>query len=146
MNYYNNLLIELFENEINNSDLSIFNETNNIFFQNLQQKFFFNGSKIDWLKTKNHCYLIPNSHHDIALEKLNFFKKIFVKHNLNISFLYSGDGEIDYVLKINRALPDDKLLELFEIPQHHYFTALDSAWCLCLSFEDDMDFAFSLVD
>lgn len=140
MSYYDEIIEDLFVSEINNASMTVFSKDNRTFFQCLQEKFPYGSSKINWGKTKGYKYLssVSKKNKDILA-----YENFFNENILDFVFLYSGDGEIDCVFKGTKDAFRHKLNDLLEIPQHHYFVALDYSWCLCFTFEGDADFAFS---
>lgn len=110
----------------------------------IEQKFEFNGSKIDWLQTTKHYHKELNSESLLGDASL-FIAELKEKYlNKNVRVMYIGDSltEFGYQFEIRNI---EKIIACFlDIPQHHYFIPLEGDWCLCISFENDIDFGFSL--
>lgn len=110
----------------------------------IEQKFEFDGSKIDWLKTNKH-YSKESNNESLLTDASLFITELKDKYlKDNVQVMYVGDSltEFGYQFEMKDI---KKILEYFlEIPQHHYFIPLEGDWCLCISYENYLDFGFSL--
>lgn len=109
----------------------------------MEQKFEFNGSKIDWLKTTKH-YSKKSSNESLLTDAYLFITELKKNLKSNAHVIYIGDNltEFGYQFEIKDI---EKILVYFlDIPQHHYFIPLEGDWCLCISYENYLDFGFSL--
>jgi len=113
----------------------------------IEASFVFSGSKIDWNKTQGHrqYYLgrdCPNEFNAITdfIRAFNIDKTIEASDSL----VYINDSSIDFAVKLKPAQFYPFLqLALNNIPQHHYFFAQKEKWCLVISMEGDVDFAYA---
>lgn len=60
--------------------------------------------------------------------------------------IYIGDGVTDLVYILD-LINLSKVLPIFlNIPQHHYILSVDCRWCICATFENDLDFGISILN
>ncbi|EKF33716.1 hypothetical protein [Bacillus xiamenensis] len=120
------------------------NKDPEIYLDLLEQKFEFDGSKIDWLQTKNH-YSMNSNNESLLPDALLFITELKEKYlDNNLQVIYIGDNltEFGYQFELKHI---EKLLAYFlDVPQHHYFISLEGDWCMCISYENYLDFGFSL--
>ncbi|WP_342515118.1 rhs-associated protein [Sporosarcina sp. FSL K6-1522] len=110
----------------------------------IERKFEFNGSKIDWLQTNKH-YSKESNNESLLTDTSLFIAKLKEKYlNNNVRVIYIGDNltESGYQFEIKDI--EQILVYLLDIPQHHYFLSIEGDWCLCISYENYLDFGFSL--
>lgn len=112
----------------------------------LSDMFEWAGSKIDWDKTISHSY-----------QKLTNDKRFWP--SLVIAFInrhyrfcdseeifYINDSSLDFALKISAEQFNHTLTLLTDqVPQHHYFFAPKTKWCLSITSEGYVDFGFSNI-
>ncbi|WLR42517.1 rhs-associated protein [Bacillus carboniphilus] len=114
------------------------------FINLIEQNFEFSGSQIDWFKTDNH-YSKESNNKSLLSDARLFIAELKEKYmNNNIPLMYIGDNltEFGYQFEIKDI---EKILVFFlDIPQHHYFIPLEGDWCLGISYENYLDFGFSL--
>lgn len=143
MSIYDDELVEnLVLNELNKCIKVIKNPET--YLNLIEQKFEFDGSKIDWLKTTKH-YGKKSNNESVLTDAGLFITELKEKNlNNNVRIMYIGDSltEFGYQFEIKDI---EKILVYFlDIPQHHYFIPLEGDWCLCISYENYLDFGFSL--
>ena len=109
----------------------------------IEEKFEFNGSQIDWLKTKNH-FSIESNNESLLTDASLFISELKEKYlNNSVEIMYIGDGLTEFGYQFESKDIEQILVYLLEVPQHHYFIPLDGDWCFCVSFENYLDFGFS---
>jgi hypothetical protein len=99
-----------------------------------------NGSKIDWKRVSG---AIKSSEEDesVQIERfVEFFDEMRSRFDLAGPVLYVGDSATDFALEGTVEAIRRVLLELVEIPQHHFFIGPNCSWCLCMTMEGDMRF------
>lgn len=120
--------------------------------QVLSRNFKFSGSKIDWSKTANHWHRIFGSNdgsrtldekyrsvNGILREK-NFAKTLECERQI----LYVNDSSLEFGLRISHLRFWESLeILVSNVPQHHYFFAADGSWCLAITMEGFVDFAYA---
>ena len=110
----------------------------------IEQKFKFNGSKIDWSQTNKH-YTKQLSNESLLTDTIQFIINLKEKYlNNNVRVMYLGDSLTEFGYQFEIKDIEQLLVYFLEIPQHHYFIPLDGDWCLCVSYENYLDFGFSL--
>lgn len=110
----------------------------------IEQKFKFNGSKIDWLQSNMH-YSKESNNESLLTDASLFITELKEKYlNNNVPVIYIGDSLTDFGYQFEIKDIEQFLVYFLDIPQHHYFIPLEGDWCLCISFENYLDFGFSL--
>lgn len=110
----------------------------------IEQKFKFNGSKIDWFETNKH-YSKESNNESLIIDAIQFITDLKEKYlNNNVQVMYLGDGLTEFGYQFEIKDIEQLLVYFLAIPQHHYFIPLDGDWCLCVSYENYLDFGFSL--
>ena len=112
-------------------------------FGSLSRAFPISGSKIDWMRVPGS---VGSSEEDGSLQPqrfAQFFDEIQSTFGLTGPVIYAGDSATNFALEgaadaIRKALPT-----LLEVPQHHYFIGPGCSWCMCFTFEGDMNFGRS---
>jgi len=120
------------------------NKKPKIFLDLIEQKFDFAGSKIDWLQTNKH-HSKSSNHASLLSDALLFItelKERYLANNLQV--IYIGDNLTEFGYQFELRHLEELLVYFLDIPQHHYFISLEGDWCICISFEDYLDFGFSL--
>lgn len=111
----------------------------------IEQKFEFDGSRIDWLQTYNHSSKESNNQ-SLLSDVSRFIAELKEKHlNKNVQVMYIGDSLTDFGYQFELKDIEKLIVYFLEIPQHHYFIPLEGDWCLCVTFENYLDFGFSLI-
>ncbi|MEH7642872.1 rhs-associated protein, partial [Bacillus pumilus] len=120
------------------------NKNPEIYLDLIEQKFEFDGSKIDWLQTNNHHS--KNSNNESLLPDALLFitelKEKYLANNLQV--IYIGDNLTEFGYQFELKHIEELLVYFLDIPQHHYFVPLEGDWCICISYENYLDFGFSL--
>ena len=113
----------------------------------LEQKFQFNGSRIDWSQIDRHMSEELNDEYLLAGLR-QFISKIKENHLIDkeVELIYFGDSLTEYGYKFELRDIEQIIVHLLEIPQHHYFVPVQGDWCLCVSYEYYIDFGFSLKE
>ncbi|MGV2913525.1 rhs-associated protein [Bacillus safensis] len=115
-----------------------------IYLDLIEQKFDFAGSKIDWLQTNKH-YSKSSNHESLLSDALLFITELKEKYlDNNLQVIYIGDNLTEFGYQFGLKHLKELLVYFLDIPQHHYFISLEGDWCICISFENDLDFGFSL--
>ncbi|MFC0561489.1 rhs-associated protein [Halalkalibacter alkalisediminis] len=110
----------------------------------IEQKFEFNGSKIDWLQTNKH-YSKESNNESLLTDASLFITELKEKHlNNNVRVMYIGDSLTEFGYQFELKDIEQILVYFLDIPQHHYFIPLEGDWCLCITYENYLDFGFSL--
>lgn len=115
-----------------------------IYLDLIEQKFEFDGSKIDWSQTNNHHS--KNSNNESLLpDALLFITELKEKYlDNNLQVIYIGDNLTEFGYQFELKHIEELLVYFLDIPQHHYFISLEGDWCMCISYENYLDFGFSL--
>ena len=114
------------------------------FLDTFERKFVFDGSKIDWTLTDNHCTGESNNE-SLLQDAIHFINRIKEKYlNNSTRVLYIGDRLTEYGYLFELKDLDKILICILDIPQHHYIFPEGCEWCLCISTENYLDFGFSL--
>ncbi|ULO09547.1 rhs-associated protein [Paenibacillus sp. 19GGS1-52] len=109
----------------------------------IEQKFEFNGSKIDWLQTNKHHSKESNIE-SLLTDASLFITELTEKYlNDNVQVMYLGDSLTEFGYQFEIKDLEQILVYFLDIPQHHYFIPLEGDWCLCISHENYLDFGFS---
>ncbi|MFF2414916.1 rhs-associated protein [Bacillus safensis] len=115
-----------------------------IYLDLTEHKFDFAGSKIDWLQTNKHHSKSSNNE-SLLPDTLLFIIELKDKYLDNhLQVIYIGDNLTEFGYQFELQHLEELLVYLLDIPQHHYFISLKGDWCICISFENDLDFGFSL--
>ncbi|MFE5473760.1 rhs-associated protein [Bacillus safensis] len=115
-----------------------------IYLTLIEQKFAFGGSKINWLQTNKHHSKSSNNE-SLLSDALLFITELKEKYlDNNLQVIYIGDNLTEFGYQFELKHLEELLVYLLDIPQHHYFISLKGDWCICISFENDLDFGFSL--
>jgi len=111
----------------------------------LDDAFPWSGSKIDWGRTSGHLCAGYGAE-DACANVIRFVRQEAVWQALHLSrvIYYVNDGVLDFGL----VFSPDSFLDVFAIiignvPLHHYFYDDKAAWCLAVTAEGYIDFAFS---
>ncbi|GLF90793.1 hypothetical protein Saga11_20520 [Bacillus safensis] len=115
-----------------------------IYLDVIEQKFDFAGSKIDWLQTNKHHSKSSNNESLLpdALLFITELKEKYLDNNLQV--IYIGDNLTEFGYQLELKHLEELLVYFLDIPQHHYFISLEGDWCICISYENYLDFGFSL--
>ncbi|MCM3025310.1 rhs-associated protein [Bacillus safensis] len=115
-----------------------------IYLELIEQKFDFAGSKINWLQTNKHHSKSTNNESLLpdALLFITELKERYLANNLQV--IYIGDNLTEFGYQFELKHLKELLVYFLDIPQHHYFISLEGDWCICISFENYLDFGFSL--
>ncbi|TYS31780.1 rhs-associated protein [Bacillus pumilus] len=120
------------------------NKDPEIYLDLLEQKFEFDGSKIDWLQTKNH-YSMNSNNESLLPDALLFITELKEKYlDNNLQVIYIGDNLTEFGYQFELKHIEELLFYFLDVPQHHYFISLEGDWCMCISYENYLDFGFSL--
>ncbi|MEK4846067.1 rhs-associated protein [Bacillus sp. FSL W8-0183] len=120
------------------------NKDPEIYLDLLEQKFEFDGSKIDWLQTKNH-YSMNSNNESLLPDALLFITELKEKYlDNNLQVIYIGDNLTEFGYQFELKHIEELLAYFLDVPQHHYFISLEGDWCMCISYENYLDFGFSL--
>ncbi|MFJ5963272.1 rhs-associated protein [Bacillus sp. NPDC093026] len=120
------------------------NKDPEIYLDLLEQKFEFDGSKIDWLQTKNH-YSMNSNNESLLPDALLFITELKEKYlDNNLQVIYIGDNLTEFGYQFELKHIEELLVYFLDVPQHHYFISLEGDWCMCISYENYLDFGFSL--
>ncbi|WP_353855161.1 rhs-associated protein [Bacillus sp. Bos-x628] len=120
------------------------NKDPEIYLDLLEQKFEFDGSKIDWLQTKNH-YSMNSNNESLLPDALLFITELKEKYlDNNLQVIYIGDNLTEFGYQFELKHIEELLVCFLDVPQHHYFISLEGDWCMCISYENYLDFGFSL--
>ncbi|MFP7344114.1 MULTISPECIES: rhs-associated protein [Bacillus] len=115
-----------------------------IYLNLIEQKFAFGSSKINWLQTKKHHSKSSNNE-SLLPDTLLFITELKDKYlDNNLQVIYIGDNLTEFGYQFELKHLEELLVYFLNIPQHHYFISLKGDWCICISFENDLDFGFSL--
>ncbi|WFU22087.1 hypothetical protein QA649_28835 [Bradyrhizobium sp. CB1717] len=101
------------------------------------------GSKIDWRRVPGAIECTDRDGSEQTARFLGFFDEMCGRFELSGPVIYVGDSATEFALAgsletIRRVSP-----VLIEVPQHHYFVGPNASWCICLTMENDLDFATS---
>jgi hypothetical protein len=111
--------------------------SNTFFVDYVETEYPFIGSRINFNELKNSLhYKIDNAN---IFERI---KTIVVANKLNTEehIIYIGDNLLCNIYEFRLKHLIELLPSIMEIPQHHYFFAIKSKWCICISFENDLEF------
>lgn len=110
----------------------------------IEQKFEFSGSQIDWSQTNKHCSK-ESDNESLPTDARLFITELKEKYlNNNVQVMYIGDSLTEFGYQFDTKDIEKLLVYFLNIPQHHYFIPLEGDWCLCISYENYLDFGFSL--
>ncbi|AWI36918.1 hypothetical protein BA81_15746 [Bacillus safensis FO-36b] len=119
-------------------------ENPEIYLDLIEQKFVFAVSKINWLQTNKHHSKSSNNESLLSDAPL-FITELKEKYLANdLQVIYIGDNLTEFGYQFELKHLKELLVYFLDIPQHHYFISLEGDWCICLSFENYLDFGFSL--
>lgn len=128
--------------------LEIANDQANL-IQNLNRRFYFAGSKIDWSRSTDHWHQSFRSS-DESIDtrgKHRAVEEILRKHEFSsviecaVEIDYINDSSLDFGVRLSPTIFWDALaVFLSHVPQHHYFFAADGSWCLAITMEGFVDF------
>lgn len=119
-------------------------ENPEIYLDLIEQKFDFAGSKINWLQTNKHHSKSSNNE-SLLSDALLFITELKEKYLANdLQVIYIGDNLTEFGYQFELKHSKELLVYFLDIPQHHYFISLEGDWCICISFENYLDFGFSL--
>lgn len=110
------------------------------FFDRLGKSYPMAGSKIDWTKVNGSVERSENDRRKENSAFRDFFIEILNSENLRGDAIYVGDSLTDSAFCGDVVDFESALMEILEIPQHHYFFSRDLSWCLSLTMEGDMAF------
>lgn len=74
--------------------------------------------------------------------KVHKYPEIYLDNNLQV--IYIGDNLTEFGYQFELKHIEELLVYFLDIPQHHYFISLEGDWCMCISYENYLDFGFSL--
>lgn len=140
-NFYENELHQTLRLEFESDSIREQGESSPFFVQ-LAQTYPVHGSKIDWGRIPGSIERVENNETSQIESFIAFFDEIMHRFSLSGDVVYIGDSITDFAImgeikSIRKALP-----QLLRIPQHHYLLGPKCSWCLCLTMEGDMAFAF----
>ncbi|MBY0185860.1 rhs-associated protein [Bacillus altitudinis] len=115
-----------------------------IYLDLIEQKFEFDASKIDWSQT-NHHHSMNSNNESLLPDALLFITELKEKYlDNNLQVIYIGDNLTEFGYQFELKHIEELLVYFLDIPQHHYFISLEGDWCMCISYENYLDFGFSL--
>ncbi|MES9681106.1 rhs-associated protein, partial [Bacillus safensis] len=86
-----------------------------------------------------------SNNESLLSDALLFITELKVKYLANdLQVIYIGDNLTEFGYQFELKHLKELLVYFLDIPQHHYFISLEGDWCICLSFENYLDFGFSL--
>lgn len=140
MNSYEDDLMQFFANDIAAGNIVVLPDSTE-YFMKLAAKFPFQGSKIDWEALPGSIEQMERRPRFQMEAFVHFFCNITTDCNLEGDIVYMGDSVTDFALKSRKEIFENFLRKIFEVPQHHYFVAVDFSWCMVFTFEGDMSFS-----
>lgn len=95
------------------------------------------GTKIDWSR-------VPGRHSHWRIDDETQLAAVAAKEVCLRTLPHSvvehvGDGFSPYGVRFTNAICASVVAELLEIPEHHYFLAVDRSWIVVVSTEGDLD-------
>ncbi|EPS0981725.1 hypothetical protein ACVBOS_001173 [Vibrio vulnificus] len=139
MTYEEELLSEL-KNSISNGKIKVEDDSGK-YFSELGQSYPTFGSKIDWDEIEN-SVVKDATEEDCDAQFVSFFKTVSLENSLQGECIVIGDSAIDKALRMDINTLESVLLNIVEIPQHHYIVASDLSWCMTYTMEREMAFGF----
>ncbi len=100
-----------------------------------------NGSKIDWIRVPGAVGCTAENGLEQTSRFTKFFDEMCRRFELTGPVIYVGDSATEFALAGSLATIRRVSPVLIEIPQHHYFVGPNASWCMCLTMEDELDFA-----
>ena len=136
---YDRDFINMSKTILTENDLKIINS--DFYFDLINDKYPFMGNRIDFKKLNNNKYYKLDDT-NVLNEASKIILNIINENNLNTEerIVYIGDSltEQAYEFKLKNLVI--LLPFILDIPQHHYFIPQNFAWCLTISFENDLEF------
>lgn len=110
----------------------------------IEQKYEFDGSRIDWLQTNKH-YSKKSNNELLLTDAKQFIAEIKDKYlSDDDQVLYIGDNLTEFAYQFEIKDIEMIIGYFLDILQHHYFIDLKGEWCICISYENYLDFGFSI--
>jgi len=139
MTYEEELLSEL-RSLISNGKIKVEDDSSKYFLE-LSQSYPTFGSKIDWDEIEN-SEVEDATGEDCDSQFVLFFKKIIRENQLQGECIVIGDSAVSMALTTDVNTLSFVLLDIIEIPQHHYILAKDLSWCMAYTMEREMAFGY----
>ncbi|TWP23463.1 hypothetical protein ETU10_06970 [Apibacter muscae] len=135
-NYYDSDLINSLEGNI---DFKILLADN--YYNLINNKFPFVGSKIDFSKLKDTQYKKLSIKNKIG-DCIEFIDEVLQidRIDLNQDVIYLGDSLTENVYSFSLKNLDKIIPYILDIPQHHYILSEKMEWCIYISFENYIEF------
>ncbi|WP_024513228.1 hypothetical protein [Bradyrhizobium sp. ARR65] len=112
-------------------------------FDLLRKAYPLSGSKIDWRLVPGAVECTAGDGLKQISRFLRFFDEMCSRFELSGPVIYVGDSATEFALAGSLETMRRVSSVLIEIPQHHYFVGPNASWCICLTMENDLDFATS---
>lgn len=133
-----------------NTDLLLGNvyihtEVDHDYINDIDEKFSFIGSKIDWSEVLHHFHRrVERLQYSVSVNE--FFNRFVLAAGLGEKdkLIVVGDSALDAVLVFSVNTLRKYLVDVVSLPQHTYIISQDVCWCACFTMEGDMDFGLSL--
>ncbi|MBT2445693.1 hypothetical protein J7F03_01040 [Streptomyces sp. ISL-43] len=108
-----------------------------VVFDWLDLRFPVAGSKIDWSRVQGqHAHWSVSD--EVQLAEMTV-REVALRTLPDSTVDHVGDGLSPYGVRFSEAVCAPVVAELLEIPEHHYFLAVDRSWIVVVTTEGDLD-------